>query len=148
MKLIRLIDHIKQALPSTISGVIMKTVHLLLVAAVAATASLAASGAPSSTDEARAEAAQRTTAAAHAALLQPYEAMDSDAEQVSDTDSARRAAGQLNARHNRDRHLTEVLRAAAGIHSAPIAVTDTDSARAAAGQKGHEQALRTDHVKL
>jgi len=124
----------------------MKTSYLSLVAAVLATASMAASAVPSSTDEARAEAAQRYDAAEHAAALQPSQPLDSRAVRVTDTDSARYAAGQINARRTHDAHLAEVQRAGAGIKPAPIQVTDSDSARAAAGQTYHEQVLLSEYA--
>jgi len=123
----------------------MKTARLLLLAAVAATASLAASATPFNTDEARAEAAERNTAAAHAAALRPVLPLDAEVVRVTDTDSARRAAEQANARQAHDSYLSEVLRVGTGSKAAPIRVTDTDSARAAAAQNGREQALLADY---
>ena len=143
------IEGIKSALHSTLLGVIMKTAHLLLLAGVAATTSLAAGAAPSNTDEARAETAERNASAEHGATLRPLH--DSEVVSVTDTDSARRAAAQANARRNHDSYLAEVLRAGTGVKSAPIKVTDTDSARAAAAQKGREQELLarySDYVKM
>jgi len=123
----------------------MKTAYLLVAAALAAT-SLAAGATPSNTDEARWEAAQHTAAAEHAASLRPFVALDPEVVSVTDTDSARRAAGQVNARLTHDEYLADVLRAGAGTKSAPIRVTDSDSARAAAGQKYREQALLADYA--
>jgi hypothetical protein len=128
----------------------MKTAHLVLLAALTA-ASVAANATPSTTDEARAEAGQRIAAAEHAAALRPFKPLDSEVIRVTDTDSARRAAGQANARLAHDNHLAEVLAAGAGFKPTPIAVTDTDSARAAAGQVRHQQQLLAeyaDYVKL
>jgi hypothetical protein len=124
----------------------MKTSYLSLVAAVAATVSMAASAVPSSTDEARAQAAQHNYAAEHEAALRPSLPLDSV--RVTDTDSAREAAGQTNARQAHDAYLAELQRAGAGIKPAPIQVTDSDSARAAAGQKFHEQVLLGDYADL
>jgi len=124
----------------------MKTAYLLLLAAVAATTSLTASATPSNTDEARAEAAQRTATADHAASLRPFAPLEAKVVSVTDTDSARRAAGQVDARQTHDEHLADVLSAGAGIKPAPIQVTDSDSARAAAGQKVREQALLADYA--
>lgn len=129
----------------------MNTADLLLLAAVAATISLPVGASPSTTDEARAEAAQRTAAADHAASLQPFAPPDAEVVAVTDTDSARRRAGQANARQTHDMHLADVLRAGAGLRPAPIQVTDTDSARAAAGQTNRQQQLLadySDYVKL
>jgi len=72
----------------------MKTAYPLLVAAVAATASLAASATPSSTDEARVEAAQHTAAGERGARLRSFVPVDTEVVSVTDTDSARAAAGQ------------------------------------------------------
>ena len=124
----------------------MKTAYLLLLAAVAATTSLAAGASPSNTDEARAEAAQRNATAAHAASLRPFVPLNPEVISVTDTDSARRAAEQVNACQAHDEYLADVLRAGAGIKPAPIQVTDSDSARAAAGQKVREQALLADYA--
>jgi hypothetical protein len=123
----------------------MKTAHLLLVAAVATTTSVAAGAFPSNTDEARAEAAERNTAAAHSASLRRFVPLDAEVVRVTDTDSARRAAEQVNARQAHDSYLSEVLRVGTGIKPVPIRVTDTDSARAAAAQKGREEALLADY---
>jgi len=131
--------------------VIMKIRYLLLLAAVAATTSLAAGAAPSPTDEARAEAGQRIVAPEHATSLRPLVQVEAEVVRVTDTDSARQAAGQASARQVHDAHLSEVLRAGSGIRSAPVKVTDTDSARAAAGQNNREQQLRAeyaDYVKM
>jgi len=124
----------------------MKTAHSALLAALA-TATMAATATPSTTDEARAEAGNRVAAAEHAAALRPFEPLDSEAIAVSDTDSARRAAGQVNARLAHDIHFREMLSAGAGFKPAPIAVTDSDSARAAAGQRGHQQELLADYAE-
>lgn len=72
--------------------------------------------------------------------------VDAEVVRVSDTDSARQAAGQARARHAHDARLSEVLRAGSGIRSAPTRVTDTDSARAAAGQNNREQQLLADYA--
>ena len=120
----------------------MKRIHLLF-AAVAATASVAAGAAPSTTDEARWEAGQRIAAAEHAASLQLLPA--SEGIRVTDSDSARWAAGQLNTQRDRDSHLAEVLRAGSGAGPVPIPVTDTDSARAAAAEAHRERSLLAEH---
>jgi hypothetical protein len=128
----------------------IKTFALLLTA-FAATAALAEGALPSSTDEARAEAAKRTAMANHDASLRPFVPLDSDVVFVSDTDSARRVAAQANARHAHDTHLADVLRAGAGINPTPITVTDTDSARAAAAQQRRASSLKAayrDYVKM
>jgi methyl coenzyme M reductase alpha subunit len=124
----------------------MKTAKLILLAAFAA-ASVAANATPSNTDEARAEAGQRIAAVEHAAALQSFEAMNSEVVVVTDTDSARRAAGQANARRLHEAHLAEVLRAGLGVKPAPIKVTDSDSARAAGGQMVHQRALLADYAE-
>jgi len=124
----------------------MKTAHFLLLTATAAITS-AASAFPGSTDEARAEAGERIAAANHAASLRPFEPRDQEVIVVADAGSARKAAGQANARMVHDKHLSEMLRAGAGVKPAPITVTDTDSARAAAGQKLHEEALLADYAE-
>jgi hypothetical protein len=121
----------------------MKRIHVLL-AAIAATASIAASAAPSTTDEARAEAGQRIAAAEHAASLQPFETA-TGAVSVLDTDTAEWAAQQANTRSAHNAYLADVLRAGKGIARAAIQVTDTDSARAAAGQASREQMLLADY---
>jgi hypothetical protein len=129
----------------------MKTAYLLLLAAVAATTSLAAGASWSTTDEARAEAAHRNAAADLATSLRPLVPLDSDAVSVTDTDSARKAVALANARQTNEVHLAEMQRAGAGIKPAPIRVTDTDSARAAAAQTDREQALLAkyaDYVKV
>lgn len=124
----------------------MKVANVLLPAAFAAIATVAAA-APSTTDEARAEAAQRITAAERAAALLPYEPVGSKVVRVTDTESARSAAAQANERHVRDSHRAEVLRAGAGVQPAPIKVTDTDSARAAAAQQARQQALSAEYAE-
>jgi hypothetical protein len=124
----------------------MKTAYLFLLTAVAATTSLAASAVPFTTDEARAETRQRAAAAEHTAALRPFEPLEAELVLITDTDSARLAAGQANARQAHAAHLAEVLGAGAGFKPAPILVTDTDSARAAAGQMGHQQALLADYA--
>ena len=136
-------NRVKQ-FPSTKLESIMKTAYLSLLAAVAATVSLAANAAPTTTDEARAEAAKRNQEAAHAAALRPLPA-DQVAIHVTDGESARLAAGQANARRAHDAHLEATLAAGAGIKSAPIKVTDTDTARAAAAQKGRDEVLVADY---
>lgn len=128
----------------------MKTRSALLLAAVAATTSLAAGAAPSSTDEARAEAGQRIAAAEHAASLRPFVPVDAEAVRVTDTDSAPQAAAEANVRRAHDAHLSEVLRAGSGRRPAPITVGDTDSARAAAQRNRRELqflAHDADYVK-
>lgn len=124
----------------------MKAANVLLLAALAAITT-AAGATPSATDEARAEAAQRNAVAARAAALVPSEPKGSQVVRISDTDSARSAAGQANARQAHDKHLAEVMRAGAGTRPAPIKVTDTDSARAAAGQQIREQALLSEFAQ-
>jgi hypothetical protein len=124
----------------------MKTAYLLLVAAVGATVSLAASATPSSTDEARVAAAQHTAAGERGARLRSFVPLDTEVVSVTDTDSARGVAGQVTARLTHDEYLADVLRAGAGVKAAPIRVTDTDSARAAAGQEDREEALRADYA--
>jgi len=99
-----------------------------------------------STDEARAEAGQRIAEAEHAASLRPLAQVAAEAVRVTDTDSARQAAGQVGERHAHDAHLSEVQRAGSGIRSVPTRVTDTDSARAAAGQNNREQQLLEDYA--
>ncbi len=118
----------------------------LLLAAIAATTSLAARAMPFDTDEARAEAAKRTAAANHAASLRPLAPLESEVVSVTDTDSARRAAAQATARQAHDRYLSDVLRAGAGVKPVPVRVTDTDSARAAAAQEHRQQRLLADHA--
>jgi hypothetical protein len=124
----------------------MKTAYLALAAAVAATVSISAGAVTGSTDEARAEAGARIAAAEHAASLRPFQPRDSETVVVSDTDSARQAAGQASARLAHDSYLAGVLRAGAGIKPVAINVSDTDSARAAAGQKVHQDALVADYA--
>jgi hypothetical protein len=127
------------------TGVIMKLAYFVLLAASAATLSVAATAAPLSTDEIRAEASNRTVEAERAAALQPFESQSPEV-RVTDTDSARLANGQALARRAHDSHLAEVLRAGNGVNLAPINVTDTDSARAAAGQTIREQALVAEYA--
>jgi len=128
-----------------LQGKIVSRTFVLLLGIFAATTSLVAGTLPSNTDEARADAADRTAAADRAASLQPYAQIKSDVIRVVDTDSARRAAAQANAQRNHDTYFSDVLRVGAGIRSVPVRVTDTDSARAAAAQAGRERGLRTDH---
>ena len=123
----------------------MKTAYLSLLAAVSATVSLAAVAAPTTTDEARAQAAQRNYQAAHAASLNPLPS-DQQTIHVTDSDSARLAAEQANARGAHDAHIEAALRAGAGIKAPAIKVTDSDSARAAAAQNGREQVLLADYA--
>lgn len=118
----------------------------LLLAAIAAAASLAARAMPFDTDEARAEAAKRTAAANHAAWLRPFAPLESEVVSVTETDSARRAAAQATARQAHDRYLSDVLRAGAGVEPVHVRVTDTDSARAVAAQKHRQQRLLADHA--
>jgi len=124
---------------------------VLLLAVFAATTALAEGTLPSNTDEARAEASKRTATANHAATVQPFVPLDSEVVSVTDTDSARRAAAQANARQTHDTYLSNALRAGAGIKPVPITVTDTDSARAAAAQENRELgflAVYADYVKM
>ena len=114
------------------------------LAAAAATMSLAAIAAPSTTDEARAARAQRTAETAHCASLPaPPERLTI---RVTDGDSARLATGQANARRTHDAYCKAVAQVGAGVRSTPIKVSDTDSARAAAGQKRREDALAADYA--
>src|SRR5262245_59242011 len=124
----------------------MKTTHFLLLTAFAVITS-AASAFPGNTDEARAEAGERVAAANHAASLRSFEPSDQEVIRVTDTGSARKAAGQANARMVHDKHLSEMLRAGTGVKPARIVVTDSDSARAAAGQRLHEEALLADYAE-
>lgn len=124
----------------------MNKTFTLLLAAVAATTSLAAHAGPFGTDEARAAAAERTAAANHAASLRPFAPLDSEVISITDTDSARRAAAHATARQAHDQYLSDVLRAGAGIKPAPVRVTDTDSARAAAALEHRKQRLLADHA--
>jgi hypothetical protein len=124
---------------------------LLLLAAFAATTALAEGSLPSNTGEARAEAAKRTETANHAAALRSFVPLDSELVSVTDTDSARRAAGQDSARLAHDAYLSYALRAGAGLKPVPITVTDTDSARAAAAQENRELgflAVYAEYVKM
>jgi len=123
----------------------MKTASLLSLIAFA-TISTAAGAAPGATDEARAEAAQQHAAAARAAGLRPFETLEPEV-RISDTDAARRAAAQRNARQAHDSDLFEVMRGGAGIKPAPITVTDTDSAVAVAAQQLREQSLRAEYAE-
>jgi hypothetical protein len=107
---------------------------------------MAAGGFPASTDEVRAEAAKRTATANHEASLRPFGPLDDEVVSATDTDSARRVAGQANARHGHEAYLSDVLRAGAGVKLVPIMVTDTDSARAAAGQEYSERRLLADYA--
>ena len=81
------------------------------------------------------------------ALSAHFNRRDSEVIRVTDTDSARRAAGQASARLAHDAHLAEVLAAGAGFKPTPIAVTDTDSARAAAGQMRRQQELLAEYAE-
>jgi hypothetical protein len=123
----------------------MKATYLTLIAAVAATVSMAAGAVSSDSDEARAEAGARIAAAERSASLRTYEPRDTEKVVVSDTGSARRAAAQASARLAHENQLAAVLRAGAGIKPAPIAITDTDSARAAAGQRIRQASLLSDY---
>jgi len=125
----------------------MKTAYLSLLGAVATAASLMVSAAPSTTDEARAEVAQQTRERRHAESLRPLPTEPATI-QITDSDSARLAAGRSNARRAHDAYLEAVLLAGTGSRSAPIKVSDTDSARAAAAQKGREDALLADYASL
>jgi len=124
----------------------MKPRFVFLLAAIAASTSLAAGAAPFGTDEARAEAGQRNAAAERAASLRPFVQVDGEVVRVTDTDSARQAAARASARQAHDAHFSDVLRAGSGSSSAPISVTDTDSARAAAQQNGRQQKLLADYA--
>jgi hypothetical protein len=126
----------------------MKTAHLLLLAAVSATTSLAASASPSDTDAVRSEAAKRTATADHASSLRPFVPLDPEVVSVTDTDSARRAASQANAREAHDMRLADPLNAGAGLQPLPIRVTDSDSARAAAAQSVTRSGLLADYVTV
>ena len=114
----------------------IKTLALLLTT-LATTTVLAQSVLPGNTDEVRADTARRNATASHAASLRPFVPRDSFAVSVTDTDSARQAAAQTNARHAHNTYLADVLRAGAGIKPVPIGVTDTDSARAAEIGRAH-----------
>lgn len=124
----------------------MNRTFTLLLAAVAATTSLAARAVPFNIDEVRSEAAKRTAAAHHAASLQPFAPLDSEVVSVSNTDAARRAAAHATARQAHDQYWSDVLGAGAGIKPVPVRVTDTDSARAAAALKHRQQRLLADYA--
>ena len=124
----------------------MKTAYLLLLAAVSATTSFAAGASPSDTDAIRAETAQRSATADHAAALRPFVPLDAEVVSVTDTDSARRAASQANAREAHDMRLADALKASAGIQPLPIRVTDSDSAREAAAQSVTRSGLLADYA--
>ena len=129
----------------------MLRTSVFLLVAFAATTALAEGALPSNTDEVRAQAAKRTETANHAATLRPFVPLDSEVISVTDTDSARRVAAQINARQAHDTYLSSALRAGAGIKPVPITVTDTDSARAAAAQQNRELgflAVYADYVKM
>jgi hypothetical protein len=125
-------------------GADVKTANLLSFITLAAIAT-AVGATPGNTDEARAEVAQHHAATARAASLRPVETRAPDPVRVTDTDTARRAAGQITAAQAHDRHLREVLKAGAGTRPAPIPVSDTDTARAAAAQELHQQSLRAEY---
>jgi len=120
----------------------MKTAYISLLA-VTATLSLAAHAAPTTFDEARADAAQRNYAAAHAASLSPLPA--APAIHVTDGETARLANAQANTRRAHDAHIEATLQAGNGIKEKPVKVTDTDSARAAATQSNQEDVLLADY---
>src|SRR5262249_23373340 len=126
---------------------VMKLAYVVLRAASAATFNVAANANTYGTDEARAEAHARNVEAERAAALQPITAQ-APAIHVTDTDSARAAGQQANARRAHDAHLAEVLRAGHGIKPPPIKVTDTDSARLPAGQADREQTLVAQYDDL
>lgn len=122
----------------------MKLAYVVLLAASAATMSVAASANTYGTDEVRAEASKRNVEAERAAALLPIQAQAPKVH-ITDTDSARLANAQVNTQQAHDAHFAEVLRAGNGIKPAPIKVTDTDSARLAAGQTIREQALIAEY---
>ena len=125
--------------------------YTLVVATLTATSAFAGGAFPSNTDEARAEAAERTRTANHIASLRPFVPLDSAVVSVTDTGSARRAAGQAIARQTHDTYLSDAVRAGAGIKPVPIRVTDTDSARAAAALENRDRALLAlygDYLKM
>jgi hypothetical protein len=123
----------------------MKKIALLsLLAAVAAAASVPAGATPFTTDEVRAELAQRHAELRRAAELQPLP--DAPRVRVTDTETARAAAAQATAREAHERRLAQVLRAGAGLEPAMITVTDTDSARAAAARQHREQSLLANYA--
>jgi hypothetical protein len=111
----------------------------------ASTTSLAEITMPSSTDEARAEAAKRHAAAARIASLQPYVHIGPGVVSIIDTDSARRAAERTNQRRGHEAHLADVLRVGSGLALVSARVTDSDSARAVAGRAGRARDLRQDY---
>ena len=124
----------------------MKKIALLsLLAAAAAAASVPAGATPFTTDEVRAEVAQRHAELRRAAELQPLP--DAPRVRVTDTETARAAAAQATAREAHERRLAQVLRAGAGLEPATITVTvtDTDSARAAAARQHREQSLLANY---
>ena len=124
----------------------MKAANVVLLTALAAIAT-ATAAAPFSTDEARAEASQRNTAAARASALMPYEATGTKTIAVTDTESARNAATQANSRRAHEAHRAEVVSAGSGAAPTPVKVTDTDSARAAAAQQIRQQALKDEYAQ-
>ena len=123
----------------------MKLAYLVVLAASAATVSVAAMANTYGTDEIRAEVSKRNVEAERAAALRPFESQG-PAVQVADTDSARLASAQTNAQRTHDGHLAAVLRVGNGVKPTPVNVTDTDSARAAAGQTLREQALVAEYA--
>jgi len=109
-----------------------KTAKFLLLPLWAAI-TISAGATPTSTDEARAEAAKHNTEAEHAVSSQPSALPGGQAVRVTDTDSARRAAALANASSSAGTHQHEI---GASNERSRIVVRDTDSARAAAAQKG------------
>ena len=108
-----------------------KTARFLLLPLFAAI-TISAGASPTSTDEARAEAAKHNAEAEHA-VSQPSALPGAQAIRVTDTDSARSAAALANARSSAGTHQHE---SGAGIKYSRSVVRDTDSARAAAAQRG------------
>ena len=121
----------------------MKKTLALLLTTLAATAAFADGTFPSSTDEARAQAAKRNATASHAASMRPFV---SEIVFVTDTDSARRAAAQATSRNAHYAYLSEMFGERADSTPVTISVTDTDSARAAAAQRGRGQQARAQHA--
>jgi len=109
-----------------------KTAKFLLLPLLAAI-TISAGATPTSTDEARAEAAKHNTEAEHAVSSQPSARPGTQAIRVTDTDSARRAAALASASSSAGTYQHE---SSAGTKQSRIVVRDTDSARAAAAQQG------------
>jgi len=70
-------------------GIIMIKTFALLLTTLAATTALADGALPSNTDDARADAAQRTAMTNRAASLRPFVLLDSEVISVTETESAR-----------------------------------------------------------